>query len=176
MPTALLLWTAWGMSAAGIDPSTDTAHFEFRTQAMSILLGWSILNLLGGGLGAVAARPISWRVFLGANAAWNIVNLAIALAGYFSAKAYEPGSLEGVAFLREVVFFQKILLVNVGLDAGYIAAGVLTVLWGRDRDDPWRLSIGLALVLQGLFLLVFDIALSSMVNGQLDALWASLES
>ena len=54
---------------------------------------------------------------------------------------------------------------------GYIATGVIVRQWGRDRRDPWRMGIGLALVIQGLFLLVFDVSMTAWVQGQLPALW-----
>lgn len=149
----------------------DGAHFELRVQAMGVLLAWSILNLVVGGAGAAILRRRPLGVFLGANAAWNLVNLAIAAGGLWSALSHDPGSLVGIALLREVELFQKILLVNVGLDVGYVAAGVVTALWGRDRGDVWRTPIGLALVLQGLFLFVFDVVVTVMVGDQLDHLW-----
>lgn len=155
--------------AAAMDP--EVQHFGFRVTAMGVLLAWSILNLVAGGLLAAFLRRPLLRVFFGANAAWNVVNLAIAAGGMLAALGHEPGSLLGPALLREVVFFQKVLLVNVGLDVGYVATGVVTVLWGRDRQEPWRLGVGAALVVQGAFLLGFDIVLAVLVGGQIDALW-----
>jgi hypothetical protein len=163
LPLSLLVASAF--------PELEAAHFDFRVRAMSVLLAWSALNILAGGAGAVLGRTKGARVFLGANGAWNLVNLAIALGGLLSALGHAPGSLEGIPLVREMVFFRDVLLVNVGLDVGYVGAGVVTWLWGRSLQEPWRIGIGLALVVQGLFLFGFDVILSFIVSGHLAEGW-----
>lgn len=145
------------------------AHFAFRISAMQVLLAWSILNLVVGGLGARRASTRAHQAFWGGSAAWNTVNLAIAAGGWWG--AVNPDPIDGAALLREMVFFRDVLLTNVGLDVGYMAVGVVTWLWGRDRSEPWRTGIGLALVLQGLFLFVFDVALTVLVSSDIGAAW-----
>ena len=172
--TAVLLLPAGSMPDGPAVDAMEQTHFLFRSHAMTVLLGWSVLNLVAGSLGAALFRLRSRKVFWGANAAWNLVNLAIATAGLLSARAHPLGSLAGIALAREIVVFQGILLVNVGLDVGYVATGVVTYFWGRERSEPWRRGVGSALILQGGFLFVFDVILTFMVYGQLLELWAQL--
>ena len=47
---------------------------------------------------------------------------------------------------------RRVLLVNAGLDVGYLAVGAALVRHGRWRGDGW------AVVVQGAFLLVLDSA------------------
>lgn len=149
----------------------EAEHLAFRLGAMQVLGSWAVLNLVVGTAWALRAGDLRVRAFMASNAAWNVVNLALALFGGWAAANHELGSWTGVTLLREVDLLLKILLVNVGLDVGYMGAGVVTFLWGRDRESPWRLGIGAALVLQGLFLFIFDVTLSVMTNAQLERLW-----
>lgn len=152
----------------------ELRHFEFRVTAMTILSTWAVANLVVGGAGAALARAHWWRIFFGANAAWNLVNLAIASFGLWAAASHEPGTYVGGALVREMVFFRDLLVLNVGLDVGYVMAGVVAWLWGRDRPCPWRSAIGVALVVQGIFLFVFDLMASSRVTAQLQPLWSEI--
>lgn len=152
----------------------EADHFGFRVNAMRVLLGWAVLNMVVGVVGAAVTKNRAIRVFFGANAAWNLVNFAIAAGGAWSAAIHAPGTLSGAPLVQEMAFFQDVLLVNAGLDVGYAGVGSVTYLWGREKGDIFRAPIGLALILQGLFLLGFDITLSMMVGSQLEGAWAIL--
>lgn len=54
---------------------------------------------------------------------------------------------------------EKIFLVNVGLNAGYMAAGWALMERGERLDDDRLRGYGPSLVLQGAFLLAFDAAM-----------------
>lgn len=171
-PAVPSLWTSF--VAASPDLAAETAHFELRTGAMGVLAGWAIANILLGGAGAALFRQKGIRIFLGACAAWNLVNLAIAGFGLYDAASHVPGTLSGTSLVREIVFFRGVIWVNLGLDVGYAMAGLVAWLWGRDRPCVWRQGIGLALVVQGLFLFGFDLTLALRFGAELDALWGSI--
>ncbi|MEM1349785.1 MAG: hypothetical protein AAGI01_14580, partial [Myxococcota bacterium] len=96
---------------------------------MLVLLGWSALNIGGGGLGWALADDPRWRAFHQMNAAWNVINATIGAFGYASAVGDDPASFGLAATLTQGLSIQKILMLNIGLDAAYVAAGGL--LWER---------------------------------------------
>ncbi len=106
---------------------------------LTTLLGsWAATSVASGAL--LATRPAT-RGFGRQCAAWGAVDGAIALAGARRRRARgptEPGRL------------RRVLLVNAGLDVGYLAAGAWLV-----RDGRWR-GDGLAVLVQGAFLLGLD--------------------
>jgi hypothetical protein len=54
------------------------------------------------------------------------------------------------------------LLVNAGLDLGYIAGGLALIHQARGRPD--RAGMGLGIVPQGLFLLCYDLLLAGLAG------------
>ena len=94
-------------------------------------------------LGALLSASPRTRGFGRQTAAWGAIDGAIAYAGARGRRAKgptDPGRL------------RTVLLVNAGLDVGYLAAGAWVV-----RDGRWR-GDGLAVLVQGAFLLVLDTA------------------
>lgn len=101
-------------------------------------------------VGALAARSSSAtvRAFGRQTAGWGAIDLAIA----------------GIATLRpppaSAKKLRKVLVINAGLDVGYIAVGAHMV-WHRPRfgeritaDESW--ANGVAIVIQGAALLILD--------------------
>ena len=99
---------------------------------------WAAGSLLVGG--ALAAVPRT-RGFGRQTAAWGAVDGVIAVVG---ARRAARGRTTAPARLR------RVLLVNAGLDVGYLAVGTALVRHGRWRGDGW------GVVVQGAFLLVLD--------------------
>ena len=121
--------------------------------------GWGGASLLAG-LGLIAAagggeRP-GWRGFGIQSAAWGAINLGIvgwALASGFDAPA---GALAGALAAEDA--WGNTLLVNLGLNVGYMAVGgalAIAASHGIARPDAVR-GHGLGVVVQGLGLLVLD--------------------
>ena len=98
---------------------------------------WAVGSLL---LGAALSADPRTRAFGRQTAAWGLVDGAIALVG---ARRQAAGGTTPPARLR------RVLLVNAGLDVGYVAAGA-ALLRTRWRGD------GAAVVVQGAFLLWLD--------------------
>lgn len=101
-----------------------------------VLGGWAAGSLAAGAL--LAGRSPG---FARQTAAWGAVDGAIVLVGARRRSSRGPTP---VRRLRQV------LLVNAGLDVGYVAAGVWLL-----RDGRWR-GDGAAVVVQGAFLLGLD--------------------
>jgi len=91
--------------------------------------------------GALLSVPRATRGFGRQMLAWGAVDGAIALLG--SRRRAEKGPTEPGRLRR-------VLLVNAGLDVGYLAAGAWLV-----RDGRWR-GDGAAVLVQGAFLLLLD--------------------
>ncbi|RKH97615.1 hypothetical protein [Corallococcus sp. AB038B] len=139
--------------------------------AMGILFGWAVLNI-GTGVAGHFASEGETRAFFQANAAWNVVSLVIAGLGYHGQATADPASWDLARSLSEGQRMEKVLLLNAGLDVGYIAFGGF--LWERGmRKDSERLrGWGKSVLMQGAFLLVFDgvlAFLNAKLNGELTA-------
>lgn len=99
----------------------------------------------------------SWKwYFYRMNMYWALINLAIVIVAFLSlnmqlAQIKNLENLHGlVAGLRQTLLF------NVWLDCGYVIVGAI-VLMLRDPKHAKRFKgYGLAIILQGLFLLLLD--------------------
>ena len=108
-------------------------------QRLTTVLGsWAAVSIATGVL--LATRPAS-RGFGRQCAAWGAVDGAIALVGARRRRA--RGATPAPRLCR-------VLLVNAGLDVGYLIAGGWLV-----RDGRWR-GDGCAVIVQGAFLLGLD--------------------
>ena len=90
------------------------------------------------------------------SAAWGVINVGIATVG-LATGSDTPAALWADALAAENTY-ADILLVNLGLNVGYMAVGTtLLAVSGRGVSEPdaWR-GHGSALVVQGLGLLVLD--------------------
>ena len=96
------------------------------------------------------------------NAAWNVVNLAIAGFALYGLMGEDAASLNAAETLEKAHDMEWLLWLNSGLDLAYIAAGGF--LWERGlRKDGQRLvGYGRALIIQGGFLLLFDLTLVAL--------------
>ncbi|MGL4461470.1 MAG: DUF6992 family protein [Planctomycetia bacterium] len=129
--------------------------------AMIVLGGWAALNILVGVVYSFRTSG-SVRAFFQMTALWNVVNLVIAVAGWQGSAGVDPADFTLAATVAEVRFIQNLLLLNVGLDVAYIAAGGWMSAHAKTRAtaaDRWR-GFGRAVMLQGAFLLCFDSTLA----------------
>ncbi|MFY0575721.1 DUF6992 family protein [Cystobacter fuscus] len=139
--------------------------------AMTVLLGWAVLNIGTGTAGHFVTQDET-RAFWQANAAWNVVNLAISGLSLHGQATASPGSWDPARSLAEGQKMEKLLLLNAGLDVGYIAFGGLLLERGYRTDSARLRGWGKSLLLQGGFLLLFDTVLwvlNSSINSRLTA-------
>jgi hypothetical protein len=105
------------------------------------LLVWSVAWMGASIVALSLARGDSWRAFWPVSGTWCVVNSAIALAGLMGTPAPLPA-------------LRRLLLINAGLDVAYVAVGAVLM----SRPMPALRGPGMAVVIQGLFLLAFDTA------------------
>lgn len=133
---------------------------SINQNGMIVLGSWAITNLI--------SSPIMTKRFSGSakyfhqmNGYWNSVNLAIAGFGYYSAINGDTFGLSIAESIAEQFSMEKILLLNAGLDVAYITGGFLLKEHSKNpggNSDRFK-GFGNSLVLQGGFLLVFDVAM-----------------
>lgn len=145
----------------------NTMRMDTNATGMLVLGGWAAANMVSGTAGWIIAEDKRWKSFHQMNLMWNTVNAAIAIGGYIGNTNKDPASFGLSATLDESFGMSKILALNIGLDVGYMAAGMW--MWERGRrieSDRWR-GWGQSIIAQGAFLFVFDIALLR-INGKLN--------
>lgn len=124
---------------------------------MIVLSSWAGLNILTGIAGNFRFKNES-KYFFQMNAAWNVVNLGIAafgLAGVASAVL----AVDSTYMLSEMQNFDRILLINAGLDILYIATGSFLLRKGLNEKRSRFIGYGRSVILQGGFLFLFDLIL-----------------
>lgn len=130
-------------------------RIDYNKSGMLILGSWAIGNIATG---AVMAGRTSGetKAFHQMNMYWNSVNLLIAGFGYFSAMREVPEDDLWATFSAQNSI-EKVLLVNAGLDVAYIAAGLWLNERGMRLDDEEFQGFGKSIMLQGAFLMSFDL-------------------
>ncbi|MEI7583746.1 hypothetical protein [Runella sp.] len=133
------------------------AHLQ-RVSTLT-LAGWSVANLAVSGI-AIGQAEGSNRYFHEMNLYWNAVNVGIAGIGLLSLRKKHSSSTVS-SVVKEHYALQNSLLLNTGLDLAYVTSG----FWLLDksktelspiRNDRFR-GFGQAVIVQGGFLLVFDL-------------------
>ena len=145
---------------------SDSVFYSFHQNrmninetAMLVLGSWAAGNILVGTYGNFKSSGEA-KYFHQFNAMWNVVNLGIAAFGYLNAVNYEPSSITKLEILNEYSSLQSFLLLNAGLDVAYIATGFYLKERSKNSSSSERLrGYGNSLLLQGGFLLAFDVAL-----------------
>ena len=143
--------------------------FELQKKGMIFLGSWATLNILSGTSGHFLSENSS-RYFHQMNAGWNLVNIGIAGFALYNISMTDVSALGYTQSISELQNLDKLLLLNAGLDVGYMATGAW--LWERGlRKNSNRLEgYGKSLVLQGAFLFAFDLVLYMMhspITGEL---------
>lgn len=134
-------------------------RMNINESAMLVLGGWAAANILVGTYGNFKASGEA-KYFHQFNAMWNVVNLGIAAFGYFNAVNSDPASMTNLEILNDYNSLQSFLLLNAGLDAAYIMTGFYLKEKAKNSSSAERLKgYGNSLLLQGGFLLLFDVTL-----------------
>ncbi len=125
---------------------------------MEALGAWGIVNIVGSGIGCFTAKQDEWKYFNEMNVLWGMVNTGIAAMGMAGVRKEMAKNLTyGQAYDRYLAN-KKLYLVNAGLDVLYIGAGVGLSAYAASAksDKPVYTGFGKSLVVQGVFLLIFD--------------------
>lgn len=136
--------------------SIATDRYNQNKTNMTILAAWAGVNIIQGSISATNAMG-SGPHFFRMNAYWNLVNLGIASVGLFQLRKEMNKSYTFTQNQLAQQKLEKILLLNTGLDLAYIATGFLLKENGTRTGNLRNTGFGNSLLLQGAFLLVFDL-------------------
>ncbi|NUO00543.1 MAG: hypothetical protein HUU01_08005 [Saprospiraceae bacterium] len=127
---------------------------------LTVLGWWSILNILGSVAALMWFSGTTYYFFM-MGLVWGGINFAVAIGVFnhtFYRKFRKGDSFERFEAQRHV---EKLLFLNIGVDSAYLFAGLLlrehSFVEGVKDPELW-LGFGWSVVVQGLFLLVQDIA------------------
>lgn len=136
---------------------------------MLVLGGWALGNIATG-LAMQGNATQADHYFHQMNVLWNTVNFGLATWGYLQNRNEDVSNYTLRQTIEKNEEVQGVLLLNAGLDVAYMATGV----WLHSRGDhagetfesqaKWR-GYGRSLILQGAFLLVFDVTLYLVHRG-----------
>lgn len=147
----------WGQSLMLTD--FNQQRLKKQQTAMLVLGAWAVGNV-GSGLALRGKNDGVDRYFHEMNAGWGVINLTLAGLGYWSSMKADPGSFDLATTIAEQHKIQKILLLNTGLDVGYVLGGAYLIEKSKNTSNqPERLKgFGRSIILQGSFLFAFDLA------------------
>ncbi len=154
------------------------AHKTTQT-GMLVLSGWAVANI---GTGFITAGQTSGsdKYMHQMNAYFNIVNLAIAQAGYWGSRKRAKSSQSFSQAVKQQNSEEKTFLLNAGLDAAYILGGLYWAELGKKHQGEKKYfqfrGYGKSLVLQGGFLMIFDGIMYAIRNKQGKILFKQLEN
>ncbi|SES79747.1 DUF6992 family protein [Hymenobacter actinosclerus] len=148
------------MPLSAVDlPAINHARELMAEHGMGLLGAWALLNLLVSGyrVSRTDARTAAYH-FHFMNVAWNVVNTLLAVWGILRA---QPNGVAGLSLSDSLAAqrsFENLLLLNVGLDVGYVLIGYWLHRRAATAERPERLrGYAQSLWLQGGFLLCFDL-------------------
>lgn len=155
----------------------NTERLQVNKVGMLVLRSWALGNI---GVNALLTRNASGRDahFYRMNIYWNLVNLALAIPGLRHSLITDPASLNLAESVSEYHWMGKILLINAGLDVAYIAGGFLLKEMAKTRENKFDIlnGFGRSLILQGGFLLAFDLILYTALQARGSDLTKILET
>ncbi len=134
-----------------------------------ITLGtWALGNIATSGLLLNNSRGEQQK-FYEMNIYWNLVNLGLAGFGWYSSLKADPAGFSVYETWKAQAGMEKTLLFNAGLDIGYIAAGLYLRERGKNNESNRDLlkGFGKSIILQGGFLLAFDLAMYFVHQGHI---------
>lgn len=136
--------------------SIAVSRASLTKRNMYILGAWAGANILQGTISASNTTGTE-HYFHQMNAYWNIANLAIAGMGLLSIRKQMAGPHTFERNMKEQHQLEKIIVFNGGLDLAYLATGLYLRERGNRLNKDQTTGYGNSLLLQGSFLLIFDI-------------------
>jgi len=146
------------MAQSQMNEQDSLAHQRIKLvqNNMYVLGAWASANIIQGTISASNTQG-SEKAFHQMNAYWNTVNFAIAGVGLLGIRKQMKRAYGLASNLKEQQKLEKILLLNSGLDLAYIASGLYLKEKGIRLNNTRNEGFGNSLLLQGAFLLVFDL-------------------
>ena len=130
--------------------------WEFADLLGRRLVAWGLFSTLAG-VALVTLGEAFWRGFGGMAIAWGLVDTAIGLVARRLIERSRRRTI-GDQPARDQAHrrIRRLLLLNAALDIAYIALGSWLV--ATAAHDAWRAGAGWGVIVQGGFLLAFDLA------------------
>lgn len=147
-------------------------RIDLNTKGMYILSGWAISNIAVGSIGYFKSSG-STKYLHQMNVGWNLINLAIAGGALYQYGQADPTTFSLTQSLTEAQSIEQILLLNIGLNIGYMATGGFLWERGLRKSKDRFIGYGQSLIIQGGFLLLFDSTLyllNQKNSGKLDTI------
>lgn len=141
---------------ASIPDSVTIKRNILNKTNMTILLAWSGANIVQGSISAGNLQG-SPHYFHQMNVYFNLVNLAVAGYGLYEVRKQMNKKLSLYQNLRQQQKVESLLLLNSGLDLAYITTGLYLKERGTNHLNDQTKGYGGSLMLQGGFLLAFDL-------------------
>ncbi|CAN5807341.1 hypothetical protein BH24BAC1_BH24BAC1_07530 [soil metagenome] len=160
----LFLFPVMGLAQPAVLEALYQNRMELIQRASLVLAAWAMGNIVISSLNLPKASR-SKRYFHQMNIIWNIVNLAIAGYSAYTSFTGDASLLTLAREVREHFLLERILLLNVGLDLAYLMTGLYLQERAGRALKPERLHCyGSSLLLQGSFLLLFDLLFYFLLN------------
>jgi len=158
--SVLLLMTVVTISAQNGGRSFAEASLAANNGGMYVLGGWALANMAAGAYGWAAFEGEK-KYFSQMNLFWNVVNLSIAGFALYSNYSTDVSLMSEGELLAKHIKTERLFLINSGLDVGYMGAGLLMRHLSTNSEKRGDLlkGYGNAVILQGGFLLVFDMVM-----------------
>jgi len=143
----------------------DQRRNRIHAAGMLTLGSWAAANI-GVNTALYFATDEDIRYFYQMNVLWSFINLGVAGLGYYGSARAAPSN-DLFAAVDAQYNLEKVLLLSAGLDAAYIMTGLFLMEYGRSfpsRQTMFR-GYGQSLLLQGGFLLLFDLVMYGIQRG-----------
>lgn len=162
----VLLLVFYGHLLAGSNFSSDYAdNLKINNTGMMVLGTWAIANIATGAYGWSNYRGEK-MYFHQMNLFWNVVNFSIAGIAIYGNYTFDYMQLPNEELLAKMLKTERILLINTALDFGYMTTGFLmrNFASGSEKRQQLLKGYGSSIILQGAFLLVFDLVLYGVLK------------
>ncbi len=145
-----------GSSQQILQDSIAHERINLNKTNMTILGAWAAANIVQGSISAGNATG-SGHYLHQMNVYFNTVNIALAGVNLLMVKKQMARHYTLADNLKEQNRIEKILLLNTGLDLAYITTGLYLKERGTRLNKDQPQGYGNSLLIQGGFLLIFDI-------------------
>lgn len=168
---------AWSQTSGLAEFNTE--RLQVNKIGMIVLGSWALGNMGTNALLLRNPSSVEQGHFYRMNIFWNVVNLALAVPGLRHSLMTDPASINMAETAAEYHQMGKVLMFNAGLDVAYITGGFLLKEMAKTREKKKDImkGYGRSLILQGGFLLAFDILLFTALqtkNAKLTELLSNL--
>lgn len=136
----------------------NNERLRINKTGMVVLSSWAAANITVGSIGWATSKGET-KYFHQMNVFWNIVNLGISVPGLIQSKKDGEQNISNGKLIKEQYSTEQLYLINNALNVVYIGSGLLLNTFAEKYpDNQLRFQgYGKAMVLQGGFLLVFDL-------------------